>query len=182
MKFKLGEFVRFVDERREGYITRIINDTTVAVTDDDGFEIPVLANQVTRVHGKSSETDPDTDREIKPEPDVQFESNGIFLALADDKRTGLVVHFHLINLSSYQLLITLCTEKKQKIKGEFAGIVQPGSSVQICSASLNELDLWPVFISRSYYIAQGIRHLKSLCKFQKNSKQKTFQGLKSKQP
>ena len=54
MKFKLGEFVRFVEERREGYITRIIDDATIAVTDEDGFEIPVLASQVTRVHGQSS--------------------------------------------------------------------------------------------------------------------------------
>ena len=117
MKFKLGEFVRFVEERREGYITRIIDDTTVAVTDDDGFEIPVLASQVTRVHGMSSETDLNTETETRLDPEENFESKGIFLAIADDKRIGSVVHFHLINSSSYQLLVTLSTEKQQKVKG-----------------------------------------------------------------
>lgn len=57
MNYKLGEFVRFVNERREGYITRIIDESTISVTDDDGFEIPVLASQVTRVHGKSDVAD-----------------------------------------------------------------------------------------------------------------------------
>jgi hypothetical protein len=145
MKFKLGEFVRFVEERREGYITRIINDTTIAVTDEDGFEIPVLASQVTRVHGKTYEQNSEMTTSESKGSDTKFESCGIFLALADDKRIKSVIHFHLINLSSYQLLFTLNTEKQHKFKGEFAGIVQPVSSVQIYSASLNELDLWPVF-------------------------------------
>lgn len=178
MKFKLGEFVRFVEERREGYITRIIDDTTIAVTDDDGFEIPVLASQVTRVHGKSSEADQDTDSAVKPETETQFESSGIFLALADDKRIGSVVHFHLINLSSYQLLITLNTEKQQKFKGEFSGIVQPRSSVQIYSASLNELDLWPVFHFQILLYSAGNQALQKPLQISEKFKAKDFSGTK----
>ena len=43
MQFKLGDFVRFVDENIEGYITRIIDKDTIGVTDSNDFEIPVQA-------------------------------------------------------------------------------------------------------------------------------------------
>ena len=40
MNFKIGDQVRFLNERGEGIITRIINKNTVGVTIEDGFEIP----------------------------------------------------------------------------------------------------------------------------------------------
>ena len=35
--FKLGDFVRFVDEKREGYITKIIDDLTENPVKVSGF-------------------------------------------------------------------------------------------------------------------------------------------------
>ena len=99
MNYKLGEFVRFVNERREGFITRIIDENTIAVTDDDGFEIPVLASQVTRVHGKSDFTALEAIEDSTLKRPDQFISNGIFIGITDDKRVGSVVHFNLINAS-----------------------------------------------------------------------------------
>ena len=52
--FKLGDFVRFVDEKREGYVTRVIDAVTLGVTDTDGFEIPVAISNLTHVHGHNS--------------------------------------------------------------------------------------------------------------------------------
>lgn len=51
MKYKLGDFVRFVDEKMEGFVTRIIDEQMIGVTGEDDFEIPVLASKVTYVHG-----------------------------------------------------------------------------------------------------------------------------------
>ncbi len=146
MNFNLGDFVRFVDERREGYITRIINEQMIAVTDDDGFEIPVLASKVTRVHGHSSSPEAKHEAgEQKPPSVAEFKTTGIYLAVADARHKGSVVHFHLVNESSYQLLATVISEKQGKFKGEFAGIIDPQLAVKVYSASLNELDLWPEF-------------------------------------
>ncbi len=163
MKYKLGEFVRFVEERREGYITRIIDDATIAVTDEDGFEIPVLASQVTRVHGQGSNDDPTSEK--APVIEADFISNGIFLAVASDKKAGSVVHINLLNTTSYQLLATLHTEKPQKIKGEFSGMIKPKSSVQIYSASLNELDQWPKFHLKALLFAGEASELKKPVEF-----------------
>ena len=176
MKFKLGEFVRFVEERREGFITRIIDETTIAVTDEDGFEIPVLASQVTRVHGQTTQEDETT--ENSPDDSIDFVTNGIFLALASDKRIASVVHFHLVNNSSYQLLTTLITEKLPKFKGEFNGIIKPKSSVQLYSASLNELDQWPKIHLQMLYYSTDIKELKKPLLFSEKFRAKDFSGPK----
>jgi len=178
MKYKLGEFVRFVNERREGFITRIIDENTIAVTDDDGFEIPVLASQVTRVHGKSDFTDIKANEESTLKQPEKFISHGIFLAIADDKRIGSVVHFNLINTSSWQVLFTLNTEKQQELKGECSGILNPGSTIEVYSASLNELDLWPKFHLQVLLHASGKHEMKKPILFSDKFKAKDFSGTK----
>lgn len=177
MNYKLGEFVRFVNELREGFITRIIDENTIAVTDDDGFEIPVLASQVTRVHGKSDFTAIQANEEsILKQPD-QFISNGIFIGITDDKRVGSVVHFNLINTSSFQLLFTFNTKKKE-FNGECSGQLNPGAMVQIYSASLNELDLWPKFHLQVLLHASGKHEIKKPILFSDKFKAKDFSGTK----
>lgn len=178
MKFKLGEFVRFVNERREGFITRIIDESTIAVTDEDGFEIPVLASQVTRVHGKTEGYELSTEEKKITQPAEEFVSNGIFLALADDKRISSVVHFHLVNLSSWQVLFTLNTEKLNQFNGECAAIVQPNSSLQIYSGSLNELDLWPKFHLQILLHSSGKHEMPKPLQFSEKFKAKDFSGTK----
>ena len=146
MKFKLGDFVRFVDERIEGYITRIVDDKTVAVTDKDGFEIPVIISQITWVHGhEPADSTGKSESKTSESAPQTFESQGIYLAVVSDERTSSVVHFHLLNQSSFKLLATLKTEKEEKYKGEFSGEVGSQSTVRIFSATLSELDKWPAF-------------------------------------
>lgn len=178
MKYKLGEFVRFVNERREGYITRIIDELTIAVTDEDGFEIPVLASQVTRVHGQTDSSDDvtiETDSNLKAS---KFISKGIFLAISPDKKSPSVVHFHLVNSSSWQLLITLYTRKKNQHKGEYAGILKAQSTVQIYSCSLNELDLWPEFNIHALLFSPGNEEMQKPIEFSEKFKAKDFSSAK----
>lgn len=176
MKYKLGEFVRFVEERREGYITRIIDESTIAVTDEDGFEIPVLASQVTRVHGQGAIDE--LNAEKTSEIETEFKSNGIFLAFSTNKKAGSVVHLSLINETSYQLLISVITEKLNKFKGEFHGIIKSKSAVEVYSASLNELDLWPKFHIQVLLFAIEDTGLKKPIEFSEKFRAKDFSGTK----
>lgn len=180
MEFKLGEFVRFVEERREGYITRIIDDSTIAVTDEDGFEIPVLASQVTRVHGHAPESE--EVQIIDASSPAEFISNGIFLAVASDKKAGPVVHFHIINTTSFQLLLTLSTENQNKFKGEYCGIVKPNSSSEIYSASLNELDQWPKFHLQILSHTKNPTEISKPIVFSEKFRAKDFSGPKKNAP
>jgi hypothetical protein len=178
MKYKLGEFVRFVNERREGYITRIIDENTIAVTDDDGFEIPVLASQVTRVHGKTDLADDSPVENLHKSNPSEFISNGLFLALCPDKRSPSVLHFNLVNSSSWEMLFTLYSTKNNKSKGEYSGILKAQSTVQIYSGSLNELDLWPDFRIQALLFSSGNEEMQKPIEFSGKFKAKDFSGAK----
>jgi len=145
MDLKLGDFVRFVDENIEGYITRIIDKTTIGVTDSNDFEIPVLASKVTLVHGDITDNDVVTNKPNIVVPEAEFKKEGIYLALVTDQHTTSVAHFHLVNETSYQLLISLTTERQETFKGEFAGIIAPNTTKKIYSAQLGDIQIWPKF-------------------------------------
>lgn len=157
MKFKLGDFVRFVDEKMEGYVTRIIDDKMIGVTGEDDFEIPVLASKVTTVHGhEDTAAKRNTEKPATVHTDANFVKQGVYLAFINDARAASVVHFHLVNESSYQLLATLTTHQQNKFKGEFAGILAPKSSLKIFSAQMGDLQLWPEFwLNIVFYTTQN---------------------------
>ncbi|MFS2189599.1 Smr/MutS family protein [Mucilaginibacter sp. Mucisp84] len=148
MKYKLGDFVRFVDEKMEGFVTRIIDEQMIGVTGEDDFEIPVLASKVTYVHGyqPAGATKSNNTTAEKPLTPGEFVKKGVYIGVVTDARASSVVHFHLINETSFQLLATLITDKQQVFKGEFAGIIAPKSTENIYSAQLADLQVWPKFI------------------------------------
>lgn len=145
MDLKLGDFVRFVDENIEGYITRIIDKATIGVTDSNDFEIPVLASKVTLVHGDITDNDVVTNKPNIVVPEAEFKKDGIYLALVTDQHSTSVAHFHLINETSYQLLTSLTTARQETFKGEFAGVIPPNTTKKIYSAQLGDIQIWPKF-------------------------------------
>lgn len=179
MNFKLGDFVRFVDEKREGYITRIIDQLTVGVTDTDGFEIPVALSNLTHVHGHSSSTKVQGSTTISSVvPAEEFKPTGIFLAVAEDHKASAVVHFTLINETSYQVLLSLATDQKGLYRGEFASVIQPGTSSQLYSANLADIEIWPTFIFQLLCFTPGNVKPKTPLELTKKFKAKDFNGAK----
>jgi hypothetical protein len=181
MKYQLGDFVRFVDEKMEGFVTRIIDDEMIGVTGEDDFEIPVPANKVTSVHGYQA---PGSENNIlveQPVATAEFITKGIYLGVVADAKANSVVHFNLINTTSFQLPATLISEKAQ-VKGEYAGIIAPKSSVKIYSAQLADLQLWPKFnFSLLYYTTQNIP-IPAPLTFARKFTAKDFSGTKKQLP
>ncbi len=183
MKYKLGDFVRFVDEKMEGFVTRIIDEQMIGVTGEDDFEIPVLASKVTTVHGYEP---PVTVKNSFDEAETaiagEFKTKGVYVAVISDAKANSVVHFYLVNDTSFQLSATLTTENKQHFKGEYIGIVAPKSSAKIYSAQLAELQLWPKFIFNVlFYTPQNIEPPVPLVHIEK-FKAKDFSGTKKQVP
>jgi len=183
MKYKLGDFVRFVDEKMEGFVTRIIDEQMIGVTGEDDFEIPVLASKVTSVHGYV----PAGQEKININEEAlaftgDFQKTGIYAAIISDPKATSVVHFHLINETSFQLLSTLTTEKQHHFKGEFAGIIAPKSAVKVYSAQLADLQLWPAFtFNILFHTAQNMEPPAPLT-VNKNFKARDFSGPKKQIP
>jgi hypothetical protein len=183
MKYKLGDFVRFVDEKMEGFVTRIIDEQMIGVTGEDDFEIPVLASKVTTVHGYepagAAKAGPVTDEPILA---GEFQKKGVYLAVISDAKANSVVHFYLINDTSFHIPATLTTEKQNVFKGEYAGIVAPKATVKIYSAQLADLQLWPKFIFYIlFHTTQNIEPLAPLTVNEK-FKAKDFAGAKKQVP
>ena len=182
MKYQLGEFVRFVDEKREGYITKIFNDEMVGVTGEDDFEIPVMVNNLTRVHGHSSNQSFEKTNTETVSNAVNFIEKGVFAAAIPDLNKGSIVHFYIINETSYQLLATLKTNLKDVFKGEFSGIVAAQSSSKVFSASLAELDLWPTFHFQALFYTSLNKPLVKPLEFDMKFRAKDFSGSKQLTP
>ncbi|MCJ8209161.1 Smr/MutS family protein [Mucilaginibacter sp. RS28] len=183
MKWKLGDFVRFVEENREGYVTRIFDDQMIGVTGDDDFEIPVLASKVTAVHGHAAKGQAKAeDTNITGTVPAAFVKEGVFLAAIPDERAQSVVHFHLVNQTSFKLLAALTTQKDQVFKGEFSGIVEPTSSVKFYSAQLGDLQLWPNFdLEVIFYTPYNVKRPAAI-RFEEKFKAKDFSGAKKQVP
>lgn len=72
MKLKIGDRVRFLNDVGGGVVTRIIDKRTIAVENEDGFEVPVLETEVLLVDNRGdsnlvSSLPPESDSGFKPE-------------------------------------------------------------------------------------------------------------------
>jgi hypothetical protein len=182
MKYKLGDFVRFVDEKMEGFVTRIIDDQMIGVTGEDDFEIPVLASKVTTVHGYENAGSKKTIAAEEQIVNGEFKTSGVYIGVVSDPKANSVVHFHFINDTSFQLLTSLTTDKQNTFKGEHAGIIAPNSVIKVYSAQLAELQLWPKFaFNILFYTPHNIEPPAPLVIIEK-FKAKDFAGSKKQLP
>ncbi|MGI4805416.1 MAG: DUF2027 domain-containing protein [Janthinobacterium lividum] len=180
MKFKLGDFVRFVEEKREGFITRIFDEQTIGVTGDDDFEIPVLATKVTSVHGREAKVAAAKEQEMVAEvASAEFVAKGIYLAAIPENQVTSVVQFYLINNTSYTLLASFSTEKNQEYKGEFVGLINPKTSVKVYSVALPDLAIWPKFIFQLLYHSKQKADFLDPLIYNERFKAKDFAGAKT---
>ena len=153
MQVKLGDFVRFVDENIEGYVTRIIDKDMIGVTDSNDFEIPVMASKgnpgTWRNPGRETAR-LKTDRRLLV-PEAEFVKEGVYLGVVSDQHSNVIAHFHLVNDTSFQFLLAFSTEKGDHFRGEFAGIIPPHAAVKIFSANMGDIQLWPKFRLEALY-------------------------------
>lgn len=162
MKYKIGDFVRFIDEQGEGYITSILDGELIGVTDEDGFEIPVLASKVTTVHGREKELRGNESPVAKEEIDTNkpFIEGGVMLVLQGEASQGLV-SFFLVNTSSYELLFSFNSLQSGKLKGEKMGTLAPQSVERIYTANAGTIANWPTFKFRILFHTERVMPEKS---------------------
>lgn len=63
MKLQIGDTVRFLNEKGEGTISKILNKTTVSVTISDGLDIPYLISELVLIMDESKRRE-----KVEPEP------------------------------------------------------------------------------------------------------------------
>ncbi|RFZ84089.1 DNA mismatch repair protein MutS [Mucilaginibacter terrenus] len=182
MKYKLGDFVRFIDEKMEGYVTRIIDEQMIGVTGEDDFEIPVLASKVTYIHGQKTEVGDEEPTADVPVVPGEFKNKGVYLAVVADAKASSVVHLFIVNETSYQLLTSVNTQQQKQFKGEFAGILEPRSFAKVYSNKLADLQLWPKLIFQVLFHTRQDQAVQEPLNITEQFKAKDFAGAKKTVP
>ena len=143
MNLKIGDLVRFIDEPIEGHITSIQANDIIGVTDDTGFEIPVLRSKVTLVHGNMRTIEDELD-DLPAQANLPFVDKGIFIGVAGEQKDGLA-KFYIINETSYELLVSISEVSGSKTTGVFANTVPKHDYAQIYTANFSSVGKWPTF-------------------------------------
>src|SRR5687768_15744042 len=109
MMFNKGDIVRFLNEKGEGVISRIINKNLVAVLLEEGFEIPMSVSEIVKIADASAEPDK-KQPEVKENkaPKVISGERGVFLALIPNSKSFIDgFHLYMINNSWYRVLFSI---------------------------------------------------------------------------
>lgn len=106
MKLRIGDKVRFLNEKGEGVVSRIQDSKTVFVEMPDGFEIPYLASQLVPIHTELI-IDKNTDN-IEMDPDANI-ADAIYFVVEPDHELPMLMNeynLYLFNASAFHLLYT----------------------------------------------------------------------------
>ncbi len=150
MKFKLGDKVKFLNEKGEGIVNQIINSSSVEVTIDD-FEIPCLISELILIRDETSQEIP-SKQEEQPviqtifKPIINSENKtkeGIYIALSPEKINDIEnsnINVWFINHTAYQTLFTFSLLKNQQSTTLEAGSTKAYESILIETINKKQIE------------------------------------------
>lgn len=145
MKLRIGDKVRFLNEKGEGVVTRIKDSKTVFVEMSDGFEIPYAAKELVPIH---TELILDKDRENIEMSTEAGEADAIYFIIEPDHELNLLVNeyrIYLFNASAFQLMYTYSVKD-----GEYYQTLKHGELGSYQKALLKQVKL-PYFKEYNYH-------------------------------
>lgn len=152
MKFNIGDKVRFLNEKGEGTITRVINKTTVGVLIEEGFEIPFLISELVSVFDEK-DIRPILIKEVVAEPAPVYLSKaetrkenpkGIYVAISPENPNDIGhsdFNVWLINHTSYQIMFSASCFKSKGYELLEKGEAKPFESRLIETIVKKDIDL-----------------------------------------
>ncbi|HTL81159.1 MAG TPA: DUF2027 domain-containing protein [Bacteroidia bacterium] len=156
MKLNKGDKVRFLNEKGEGVITRIINPTTAMVEIEDGFEYEYPLNQLVpaepintavslkREDGTRKTEDRKEDVEKHDEKRVNY-PEGIYLAFIPKNQqfpSAGKIDLVLFNNSSYDIYFTLSLKDGREWMCMESGAMRPYTEFEIETLTPQQIDEW----------------------------------------
>jgi hypothetical protein len=149
MNIKIGDRVKFINDVGGGIVTAFLDEKTIEVQNEDGFEIPVLATEVllesSDGYGWDGQNKPDTviNSKEKEQPVVQVKprdykykafSGEILLAIVPENDKLLHVsdlNLYLINDSTYSIQYMISQADANVHEYIKAGILEPDTKLEI---------------------------------------------------
>jgi hypothetical protein len=165
MKLSIGDKVRFLNEKGEGVVSRIINKTTVAVTVEDGFEIPFLVSSLVKVQAAEQEQPQKQEEQISVFAEAKNrkkEREGIYAAVSPEKSNDIAhtdFNLWLINHTSYEIMYICSKISESGFQVFDRGEARPYESKIVATMGRKELDDYSnVKIETLFYNVKKFEH------------------------
>jgi len=164
MRFKVGDKVQFLNEKGGGVITAILDNKLVKIKTEDGFEMPVLGNELIpdyrgqelkdEFRPKPSAITEDERQEESAEEALVSEINlfgkakeeeGIYLVFEPHNQQWILtgdMDVLIVNHTSFEILYNLFLERGGSLKGIDYGSVPAESKILLDTISRDDLDAW----------------------------------------
>jgi hypothetical protein len=166
MKFSVGDKVKFLNEKGGGIVKRIIDASTVEVSIEEGFDLPVRISELIPVStANASEKLFDVNYKVEqPAPEAKTETapandtapaapvflardhaQGVYLLFKPHDQRLLIagyVDIYLINHTSYDLLYNIFLQDQGQYAGKDYGSIGPSSLALIDTCDRKSMELW----------------------------------------
>lgn len=157
MKIKPGDTVRFLNQSGGGIVTRV-EDKLVYVNDEDGFEIPVMINEVVVIADASPKTavsTPDAAQAAMVEEDEDDDYDYVadegddqdpkfYIAFRSGDKPGVEsgnLRVSVVNDSNYFVYYTISYVRKDgELDLLFNGLIEPNTKMPLDTMGLMQLD------------------------------------------
>ncbi|MBI9038490.1 MAG: DUF2027 domain-containing protein [Bacteroidales bacterium] len=166
MKFKIGDEVKFLNDKGGGIVSKIISSSMVNVAIEDGFEIPTLTSNLIKIESVDPASDffhEKFDVEIpKPNPEEEIEYSektsqlvkyaskgenlpGIYFAYIPQDQQWMItgmIDVYIINFTDYDILYSFFLHQNKKQIGIDYGSIKPQSKNLIETIDRDEIENW----------------------------------------
>ena len=150
---QIGDKVKFINESLSGTITRLIDDKTIGVSIEDGFEIPVLKREIMIVTPINLVEQHDK-AEIPNANKIAIGDSEISLWFEQSSQTWYKAS--LLNNSRSDILLSVTVKQGKVFKPLFGGKVEKHTSYLINTLNLAELELWGTYCFRIIFHEQEV--------------------------
>jgi hypothetical protein len=156
MKFKIGDKVKFLNEKGGGIVSKILSSNMVNVAIDDGFDLPVMASDLILIESHTA-----GERFFEEHYDIQVNHQAvqdnaksparkpfaipeaIYIAMVPDDQKVLIigdVEVFLVNNTAYDIIYSIFLKDKDKYLGIDFGNIEPYSTGSLQSTDREQLE------------------------------------------
>jgi len=153
MQFKIGDRVRFLNEKGEGFISGFVNKTTVNVRIEEGFDIPYAIDQLVTIFDQNTKIEK-SGPVVQPEPvsapsirefipaNTEF-SRGVYLLFIPESDRNMLespLQLTIMNYTEYDVLYSLSVKRSGGYVTISSGDISAGKNNNMLLISRSELE------------------------------------------
>ncbi len=176
MRLRIGDKVRYLNEVGEGRVTKIIDNETVEILNEYGFEVPVLEKELVPVdvaetefvnrenEEKHIEVDNNIDEIVETDvfeeelPEVESNDTEVLLGIINEDSN---YKSYIINDSEYNLFVNIYQQKDEVFNNIFSSRLEAGMKENFITYKTNDIKNGINYIFQIIFIAKSQKSVQS---------------------